>query len=49
MTQEGLEGVPPRTVQDIEAGRRDPRVTTLRRIAAALVVDVAELLPPPER
>jgi transcriptional regulator with XRE-family HTH domain len=39
-------GVPPRTVQDIEAGRRDPRITTLVKLARALGCEVAELLPP---
>jgi len=34
-----------RTVADIEAGRQRPRPSTLRKIAAALGVEPADLLP----
>lgn len=48
MTLEDLAdaGVSIRALQNIEAGRSNPGVLTLRRIADALVVEVAELLPP---
>jgi transcriptional regulator with XRE-family HTH domain len=37
-------GVAPRHVSDWETGRVDPKLTTLRRLAAALDVDAARLL-----
>lgn len=50
VTQEQLAervGMNARKLQRIEAGRVDVRVSTLGRLAAALEVDVAELLAEP--
>lgn len=48
MTLEAVagEGLGIRTLQNIEAGRSNVQILTLRRIADALVVEVADLLPP---
>jgi len=39
------DGLSIRALQNIEAGRSNPKLLTLRRIAERLVVDVGDLLP----
>jgi DNA-binding XRE family transcriptional regulator len=49
MTQEGLaleSGLQRKTIHQIEAGKADPRLGTLFRIAAAVKVGVVDLLGP---
>ncbi|MDX6699472.1 MAG: Helix-turn-helix domain [Solirubrobacteraceae bacterium] len=50
MTQEAValqSGLQRKTVHQIEAGKTDARIDTLRRIARAMGVSVAHLLVPP--